>query len=133
MTALVCDAAAPDEKTALANLRLAKLPMFRPAKGQVIVKIEAAPCNPADLYYITGRYGIDRPLPATPGFEGAGTVVATGGGLLGRWLKGKRVACGGHESSGCWADYCLADAAACLPLAKDLTFEQGAAALANPV
>src|SRR5215475_11410193 len=115
MTALVADAAGPDEKTALANLRVAKLPMPRPGKGQVVVKIEAAPCNPADLYWITGRYGIDRPLPATPGFEGAGTVVASGGGMLARWLRGKRVACGGHESSGTWAEYCLVDAKACLP------------------
>src|SRR5262249_51982353 len=39
----------------------------------------------------------------------------------------------GHDCSGTWAEYCVAPATACLPLAKDLTLDQGAAALANPV
>src|SRR2546426_2021706 len=94
----------------LEHLHVARIPVPKPARGQVLVRIAAAPCNPADLYYVEGRYGIDRPLPATPGFEGAGEVVATGGGLLARWLAGKRVACGGHECTGTWAQYCVADA-----------------------
>jgi NADPH:quinone reductase-like Zn-dependent oxidoreductase len=52
--------------------------------------------------------------------------------MLGRWLRGRRVACGGHDCSGTWAEYCLVGSKACLPLAKQLTLEQGAAALANP-
>lgn len=129
MTALVADVAGPD---ALAKLRVARVPVPRPGRGQVLVKIHAAPCNPADILYLEGRYGIDWPLPATPGFEGAGVVVASGGGMLARWMQGKRVACGGHEGTGTWAEYCVVEANACLPLARDLTFEQGAAALANP-
>jgi NADPH:quinone reductase-like Zn-dependent oxidoreductase len=82
--------------------------------------------------YVEGRYGVERPLPSTPGFEGAGEVVDGGGGLLARWLVGKRVACGGHACSGTWAEYCVVDATSCLPLAHDLTFDQGAATLANP-
>src|SRR3954469_18592147 len=115
MTALVADAFGTD---ALAKLRLARVPVPVPGRGQVLVKMHAAPCNPADLLYLEDRYGIDRPLPATPGFEGSGVVVASGGGLLARWLTGKRVSCGGHDCSGTWAEYCLVDAAACLPLAK---------------
>jgi NADPH:quinone reductase len=129
MTAIVADATADD---AVSRLRVARVPVPRPGRGEVLVKMHAAPCNPADLMYLQGRYGIDRPLPATPGFEGAGVVVASGGGMLGRWLLGRRVACGGHDCSGTWAEYCVAKASACLPLAKALTFEQGAAALANP-
>jgi NADPH:quinone reductase-like Zn-dependent oxidoreductase len=129
MLAIVADGYATD---ALSRLRATRIPRPVPRRGEVLVKINAAPCNPADLLYLEGRYGIDRPLPATPGFEGAGVVVESGGGLLGRWLVGKRVACGGHDCSGTWAEYCVAPAQACLPLAKDLTFEQGAAALANP-
>jgi len=133
MTALVADAAGKDERSAVAALRVARIPVPKPKRGEVLVKMAAAPCNPADLYYLVGRYGIDRPLPATPGFEGSGVVVASGGGLLARYMMGKRVATGGHETSGCWAEYCLAPATACMPLAKDVTLEQGAAALANPV
>ncbi len=130
MTALVADAAGPD---ALGRLRVARVSVPRPARGQVLVRMHATTCNPADLYYLEGRYHIDRPLPAIPGFEGAGVVVASGGGLLARWLVGRRVACGGHACSGTWAEYCVVDATQCLPLAAELTFEQGATALANPI
>jgi NADPH:quinone reductase len=118
---------------AVERLRFTRVPVPRPGRGRVLVEIHAAPCNPADLYYLEGRYGIDRPLPATPGFEGSGVVVANGGGLLGRWLVGKRVACGGHNCTGTWAQYCEVDATQCMPLRKDLSFEQGATALANPM
>jgi len=124
MQALVADATS--------KLRLAELAVPEPRHGEVLVRMHAAPCNPADLLYLEGRYGIDRPLPATLGFEGAGVVVASGGGLLARWLVGKRVACGGHTCSGTWAEYCVVPATQCLPLANELTFEQGAGALANP-
>src|SRR5438105_12722838 len=116
MDAVVADAHGKGPIDALANLRVARRSVHRPGPGQVLVRIHAAPCNPADVLYLEGRYGIDRPLPATPGFEGAGVVVASGGGLLGRWLLGKRVACGGHECSGTWAEYCVVEASACLPL-----------------
>jgi NADPH:quinone reductase-like Zn-dependent oxidoreductase len=133
MDALIADAPVPGSVAALERLRFTRVPVPRPGRGRVLVKIHAAPCNPADLYYIEGRYGIDRPLPATPGFEGAGEVVASGGGLLGRWLVGKRVACGGHHCTGTWAQYCEVDATQCMPLRKGLSFEQGATALANPM
>src|SRR5258706_13026835 len=96
MTALVADAFGTD---ALAKLRLARIPVPAPGRGQVLVKMHAAPCNPADLLYLEDRYGIDRPLPATPGFEGSGVVVASGGGLLGRRVLAKRGACGGPAGS----------------------------------
>jgi mitochondrial enoyl-[acyl-carrier protein] reductase / trans-2-enoyl-CoA reductase len=46
-----------------------------PAPGEVIVKMRAAPINPADLNQIEGKYPVRAELPATPGFEGAGIVV----------------------------------------------------------
>ena len=48
------------------------------APDEVIVAMRAAPINPADLNQIEGKYPIRFPLPATPGFEGAGVVVETG-------------------------------------------------------
>jgi trans-2-enoyl-CoA reductase len=38
----------------------------------------AAPINPADLNQIEGKYPVRPELPATPGFEGAGTIVELG-------------------------------------------------------
>jgi mitochondrial enoyl-[acyl-carrier protein] reductase / trans-2-enoyl-CoA reductase len=53
-------------------------PWPAPAAGEVIVKMRAAPINPADLNQIEGKYPVRAELPATPGFEGAGVVVDVG-------------------------------------------------------
>jgi NADPH:quinone reductase-like Zn-dependent oxidoreductase len=133
MNALVASEIGTSTADALAKLAVKRVPVPTPKRGQVLVRMHATPCNPADLYYLEGRYGIDRPLPAIPGFEGSGEVVASGGGLLGRWLVGKRVACGGHEGTGTWAEYCVVASNQCLPLRKDIDFEKGATAVANPM
>ena len=57
--------------------------MPTPAAGEVIVKMRAAPINPADLNQIEGKYPVRAELPATPGFEGAGIVVDVGADVKG--------------------------------------------------
>ncbi len=42
--------------------------------GHVLVRMLAAPINPADLNTIEGTYGVKLALPATPGIEGCGVV-----------------------------------------------------------
>ena len=44
------------------------------AGGEVLVRIAAAPLNPADLNTVEGTYGVKLELPATPGIEGFGVV-----------------------------------------------------------
>src|ERR1700741_5242619 len=56
-------------------LRVESQPWPVPATGEVIVKMRAAPINPADLNQIEGKYPVRAELPATPGFEGAGIVA----------------------------------------------------------
>jgi mitochondrial enoyl-[acyl-carrier protein] reductase / trans-2-enoyl-CoA reductase len=53
-------------------------PWPMPAPDEAVVKVRAAPINPADLNQIEGKYPLRPQLPATPGFEGAGVVVAVG-------------------------------------------------------
>jgi NADPH:quinone reductase-like Zn-dependent oxidoreductase len=48
-----------------------------PQSGEVLVRILAAPINPADLNTIEGTYGVKLELPATPGVEGCGEVVTS--------------------------------------------------------
>jgi trans-2-enoyl-CoA reductase len=48
------------------------------ASEEAVVRMLAAPINPADLNQIEGKYPVRAQLPATPGFEGAGVVVALG-------------------------------------------------------
>ena len=54
-----------------------------PAADEVVVKMCAAPINPADLNQIEGKYPVRPELPATPGFEGAGVAVELGHGVIG--------------------------------------------------
>ena len=56
-------------------LRIVDQPWPQPAPNEVVVRMTAAPINPADLNSIEGKYPVRPPLPATPGMEGAGIVV----------------------------------------------------------
>jgi len=53
-------------------------PWPKPAAGEVVVQMRAAPINPADINSIEGKYPARREVPAVPGFEGAGSVVEVG-------------------------------------------------------
>ena len=64
-------------------LQVESRPWPTPAPGEVIVKMRAAPINPADLNQIEGKYPVRAELPATPGFEGAGIVVDVGADVKG--------------------------------------------------
>ena len=59
-------------------LRVETQPWPKAAAGEAVVQMRAAPINPADLNQIEGKYPVRFPLPATPGFEGAGLVVDLG-------------------------------------------------------
>src|SRR6516162_3361537 len=59
-------------------LRVESRPWPTPAAGEAVVKMRAAPINPADLNQIEGKYPIRSEFPATPGFEGAGMVIDIG-------------------------------------------------------
>ena len=59
-------------------LHVESRPWPTPGAGEVIVKMRAAPINPADLNQIEGKYPVRAELPATPGFEGAGIVAEVG-------------------------------------------------------
>lgn len=52
-----------------------------PGAGEVLFDVIAFPINPADLAFCRGRYRLKPPLPATPGAECVGRVVAIGAGV----------------------------------------------------
>ena len=60
-------------------LQLEEVDDPKPGPGEALVRIEAAGVNFIDVYQRTGLYA--RPLPFTPGSEGAGTVAAIGDGV----------------------------------------------------
>jgi len=116
------------------SLTVADLPVPSLRPGQVLIKLAATSIGPADLMFLKGQYGITKPLPVVPGFEGSGTVIASGGGWMGRWLVGKRVACLAPEDGhGTWAEYMITSTDICIPLVKHISFEQGAYMTINPI
>jgi NADPH2:quinone reductase len=119
----------------LGNLTLREIPVPHPRAGQVLIRMAAAPINPSDLGALTGlSYGGERKYPFTPGLEGSGTVVETGGGLMPGLLKGRRVACSASLAEyGTWAEYTVTSAQRCMPLNKGMSLEQGAMLLVNPL
>jgi NADPH:quinone reductase-like Zn-dependent oxidoreductase len=81
-----------------------------------------------------GQYGVTKQLPTVPGWEGSGTVVVAGGGLAARFFLGRRVACAAPDrGDGAWADYMVTSAYRCLPLGRQVSDEQGAMMLVNPL
>ena len=120
----------PHIEDAAEYIALATLPVPVPAAGQALIKLRAASVNPSDLHFIKGEYGQPRVKGAAAGFEGCGDVVAAGAGADG--LIGKRVAFVA-ASAGAWAEYVVADALTCIPLQPDISDEDGAAQIVNPL
>jgi NADPH2:quinone reductase len=134
MRAVVLSEYREDVVEAIRGLKVLERPVPRPRHGQVLVKMAAAPCNPSDLLLLQGKYGTLKTLPTVPGWEGAGTVVGTGGGLLGRWLMGKRVACAVRsDRDGTWAEYVVVNADNCIALKSAMPMEQAASLIINPL
>ena len=52
-----------------------------PRPGEIVFDVLAFPINPADISFCRGSYRLRPPLPATPGAECVGRVVAVGAGV----------------------------------------------------
>ena len=61
-----------------------------PGAGEILMRIDAAPINPAEILLIKGAYAARPPLPAPLGIEGAGEVLAVGAGVT-RFAPGDKV------------------------------------------
>src|SRR5580692_2002097 len=101
-------------------LQIREVERPKPGRGEVLVRMLASPINPSDLMYIEGKYGLKPSFPATPGFEGVGIVEESGGGLLGRLRKGKRVAVI-NDRVGNWGEYTITKARQVVPVPADLS------------
>jgi len=113
-------------------LQLQEIPVPQPGAGQVLIRMAAAPINPSDIGFTKGSYGPQKGTWIVPGFEGSGTVVDAGPGLLPHLLLCRRVACS-TPSGGTWAEYLVVSASYCFPLSKNLSFEVGSMLIVNPL
>ncbi|WP_425043696.1 zinc-binding dehydrogenase [Primorskyibacter sp. S87] len=113
-------------------LETAEIPVPTPGPGQVLIRLRVASVNPSDLHFIKGEYGQPRIKGTPAGFEGCGDVVAAGEGAEG--LLGQRVSfVASPGGSGAWAEYAMTEAMTCIPLRPDVSDDDGAAQIVNPL
>jgi NADPH:quinone reductase len=94
------------------ELRVVEAPVPVPGPGEVLIKVQAAGVNRADLLQAAGRYSLRPGVSPIPGLEVAGTIEALGRGTS-RWSVGDRVCA--LLTGGGYADYAVTPAAQCLP------------------
>jgi NADPH:quinone reductase-like Zn-dependent oxidoreductase len=99
-----------------------------PEADEVVVVVEAAPINPADLLIILGKYPGPSDLPAALGIEGVGRVVAAGAGVT-DLATGDRVMSLARAN---WAERIRIKAAQAIKLPAGLNVLQAAMMKANP-
>jgi NADPH2:quinone reductase len=92
---------------------------------QVVVQVAAAGVNPVETYIRSGSYAVQPELPYTPGADGAGVIVALGGGVTGL-REGQRVYVAG-ALTGTYAERTVCGMTQVHPLPDRVTFAQGAA------
>lgn len=105
-------------------LELTDLPKPSPGPGQVLIRVEAAGLNFADILYVAGEYLVRTRYPTVPGMEFAGVVEALGEGVEGL-QPGVRVAALG--GSGAFAEYAVVPARSVLPLPPQMGAAEAAA------
>jgi trans-2-enoyl-CoA reductase len=111
-------------------LRIVDCPWPEPSPGEVVVKMSAAPINPADLNSIEGKYPIKATLPATPGMEGAGVVVETGSAVR-DLAVGTQVIL--PHSFGTWREVAIIAAEKLVAAPKEIEPIQAAMLKVNPI
>jgi NADPH2:quinone reductase len=106
------------------SLAVETLPDPAPARGEVVVRIEAVAANFVDLLVISGGYQFLPGLPFIPGKLPAGTIVAVGENA-GEWQAGDRVQT--LAEHGGYASRIAVPAAACIRLPDAMSFTAAAA------
>ena len=109
-------------------IRVEEIPSTAPAPGEVLVRMLAAPINPADLNVIEGTYGELPPLPATIGNEGCGEILAVGPGVENLRI-GQKVL---PLAFGTWSRELILPAKNAIPLPDDIDIHQSAMLTVNP-
>lgn len=96
-------------------MRLSQAPLPKPAKGEVLVKVEAAGVNRPDVAQRQGTYPPPKDASPILGLEIAGEVVALGEGVTEFKLGDKVCAL---ANGGGYAQYCTVPAGQALPFPK---------------
>lgn len=108
-------------------------------EGEVKIRVEASPINPADKMWLVGMYGIKELIPEGPlgaGFEGAG-VVTHAHPSVGDDLVGKTVAffedCHTPTFQGAWRKFLNRKASELVPMPEGIKPTDVFASFINPL
>ncbi len=108
-------------------LTVTDAPVPDPGPGQVLIKVDAAAVNFADVMRRRNDpYPFPTPLPFTPGGEVAGTVAALGDGVDGPAPGTPVFALVGRDGSTGYAEYAVADAPQVIPVPPGVNVEEAA-------
>jgi NADPH2:quinone reductase len=99
------------------RLTLAELPRPAPGADEVLIKVQAAGINRADLAQAKGHYPPPPGAPETLGLEVSGEIIALGADVTG-FRAGDRVCA--LLAGGGYAEYAVASAACILPVPADV-------------
>jgi NADPH:quinone reductase-like Zn-dependent oxidoreductase len=91
-----------------------------PALGpeDVLISMEAAPLNPSDFLFVSGKYGVRPAFPSSVGAEGVGRVAKIGS-RVDVALQGKRVLILPTYEQGTWADEVVATVRNIVPVSDE--------------
>lgn len=116
---------------ALLSLSINETPIPNLKNDEVLIKTHASVCNPSDIAFIQGVYNIVKPVPAIPGFEGAGEIIETGKDA--KHLLGKKVsAFVQNDNYGTWSEKFVANKNDIIILNNDINMDQAACFTVNP-
>lgn len=95
-----------------------------PGAGEVLIAVEAAGVNRADLLQRSGHYPPPKGASPVLGLEVCGEITAVGDGVV-RWAPGDRVCALTH--GGGYASLAVAPAGQCMPVPSTLSSQEAAA------
>ena len=107
--------------------QLGEVDVREPEDGEVLLEVECAPVNPADINVLEGKYGALPTLPCVPGVEGVARVVLSRSDLI---KEGQRVLL--PAGFGSWRRWGTCLATSLVPLDPDVPLEQAAMLRINP-
>lgn len=105
-------------------LQPVSVPVPQPKAGQILVKVAAAGVNRPDVQQRMGAYPPPKDASPLPGLEISGEVVAVGADAP-RWKIGDKVCA--LVNGGGYAEYCIAEETAALPIPAGLDMTQAGA------
>ncbi len=120
------------------DLKLTERRFKELAKDEVLVKVMCSTIHPADISFLRGTYGKEKPnTPLIPGFEGSGVVVKVGEDVD-KSLLNKRVGLSGRVEkdgtySGLWSQYAYANYKHLMVFNKEIGYETICFSIGNPL